>query len=119
MREDFRTFFDPSLHRERPAADFDPPEEAALLAVLLRLLSLPESDGDPGRAAAERLAASRDTAFADRARQVLAATALREQMEAVALELERQRAVLAALQGSLSWRLTAPLRAAKRRLRRG
>jgi FkbM family methyltransferase len=97
-------------------------EDAALLAVLAPEIN-PLTDGKPRRwwerAREEELVARMDELDAAARASAAEATTLRADLDSVRAETAALRTELDLILGSKSWRLTEPLRAAHRRIRRG
>jgi hypothetical protein len=117
VRREILSFFQPGLRRQDDGSlpQLELPVEVRAMDALLRLLAAVE----PGAAAArpgEELAMSLDRTLEERRATEAAADAREAGLHA---QLEQHRRWLEAVTSSASWRITAPLRAAKHRLQRG
>jgi hypothetical protein len=108
-REQIKGFVDPGLRRHEASEHI--PGAARALHALLPVLAAAEQRGSDDAEALQTVASALDD-------QVTAVQALTRERDALRVIADSQSATLAGLRSSASWRLTAPLRAAKRRLKR-
>lgn len=116
--------FDPDLrhHRDDRTNDERFALEVRALDTVVRLIALQEERGDRPAPQVKQLAESLDHLFEQRVGRERAAALGVARVEAenarLACALETHQRRVAAMEASASWRLTAPLRAAKQRARR-
>jgi hypothetical protein len=115
-QERIRDFFEPALRRQRVedltlAEHAGVPVAARALHLLMRCLAAAEENGTDQAPALQAVASALDD-------HIAVARAHAEDRNRLAADLDARVATLAAMQSSVSWRITRPLRDAKRRVSR-